>query len=153
MILAEERLGIGTNELKFDNLFRFVKLHLKSIEKSGLAENRDNARRVTEAGVEREDHFTRDTETHMCKHGADVTSANSAVYVRVLRIEGQVEFGADLKGEQAIICAGVNERQKIDEAILIKKTDPYAGTQDIRAVFMGRTWGARLLVVKEFHCR
>ena len=89
----------------------------------------------------------------MGEHGADVTGTDSAVQVHVLRIEGQVEFGGDLKGKQAIISTGVNERQKIDEAILIKKTDPYSGTQDIRTLFVGRPWDAWLLMIEEFHCR
>jgi hypothetical protein len=61
-------------------------------------------------------------------------------------------FGGHLKGEETIICTGVNERQKFDEAILMKKTDPYAGTQDAHTVVVGRAWIARLLDIGKFHC-
>jgi hypothetical protein len=71
--------------------------------------------------------------------------------VRILLLERQIEFGRDLKRKNAVISPGVNERQEVDESVLMKQADVDAGTKNSSAVRMGGTWYARLWAIRDVH--
>jgi hypothetical protein len=64
----------------------------------------------------------------------------------------KVSFRDHGVGDHLHVVGIRNKRQKIDEAILMKKTDSNALTQYTRSIFVGATWEAWLLAIENFHC-
>lgn len=114
--------GLRLDKAKLDDFLGTVELDFEPVEKSALAEEGNDARRVTESGVEGEP-GTADVERDVCEVGGDVPRTDAPVALAIVRIERQVEVLRDLHGEHAVVRAGIHQRQEIDEAVLVDQAD------------------------------
>ena len=66
--------------------------------------------RIAEAGIDGEGHVVIDFDPHVGECGSDISRADPAASVHVLRLEWQVEFMGYFQGKEAIIRSRINER-------------------------------------------
>jgi hypothetical protein len=138
------------DEAKLDDFLRAVELDFEPVEKPSLAEEGNDAGRVTEAGVEGEP-GTADVERDVREVGGNVPRADAAVALAIVRIERQVEVQRNLHGEHAFVRAGVHQRQEIDEAVFVDQADADARPKEAHARWVCRIGSAWFSTIGELH--